>query len=75
MKQNEIIKNVDDIGINVINLSVFELSNVINKLKNQIHSVAVEQNNIYKLHYENVKSDFREIADSTLGFMKSIRYK
>lgn len=75
LKKNTFIKNVEDIGINVINLSIIELSDVINKLKNQVHSVAIEQNNIYKSHYENVKLGFREIEDSTLNFMKSIRYK
>lgn len=74
-KKVTIINNVELAEINVNSISLFELADIITKLKKQIHSVAVELNNLYKSHDENIKSKFREMADFTLAFMKSIRYK
>lgn len=73
-KKDMIVKNVELTVINVKDFSIFELTELINTHKEKIHSVAIELNNIYKSHYENVKSEFQEIANSTLTFMKSIKY-
>lgn len=75
LKKVTIINNIELTEINVNSISVFELADIITKLKEQIHLVAVELNNIYKSHDENIKLEFREMADSTLAFMKSIRYE
>lgn len=75
LKKDAIIKHVELIRIQVNDLSVFELTDKINKLKEQICFVAIELNNIHKSYDENVKSEFREIVNSTLEYMKSIKYK
>lgn len=72
-KKIMIIKNVEFICDNVDELPTFEVTSLISQLKEQIDSVVKELNDKYKSHCEEVESKYREIADSTLDIMKSIK--
>lgn len=66
-----ILKNVKKINVN--ELSITELTEVMNELKYQIYLAATEINDMYKLLYNDIESKHQEIENLTLEFMKSIK--
>jgi len=74
LKTNELIlKNIELIGSHAEELSVREMTELIEKLRRKIDSVADELNSAYKSHYDKVESDYQAIEHSTLEFIKSIK--
>jgi len=72
-KKNMIIEKVEFICNNVNELPTLEVTGLMNQLKEQIDLVTNELNDKYKSHCEEVESEYREIVDSILDFMKSIK--
>lgn len=69
-----LIKNVEQVMSKINELSTSELTESLNDLREQINTLAQKLNNNFKLHYEYVELEYNEIANSTLEFMKSIKY-
>jgi len=74
LKTNDLIlKNIELVRSHVEELSLHELTELIEKLRRKIDSVADELNSAYKSHCDKVESDYQAIEDSTLEFIKSIK--
>lgn len=67
-------QNVELIQSKMNELSISELAELLKKLREQINTLAKELNDKLKLHYKHVELEYKEIANSTLEFMKSIKY-
>lgn len=70
---NSLHNNVQLVRRDVDEYSLSELTELVKRLRDQMNSVAVEQNNAYKMHRDKLESQYRAMADSTLEFMKSIK--
>jgi len=67
------IKNLKHVQSKVYKLSIFELTELINQLRENIDLVANELNDKYKSHRIHIESEYRVFINSNLEFMKSIK--
>lgn len=69
-----LFKDIEHIQSEIEKYSTSELTEILNKLRKQIDTMANKLNDEYKSDYKNVELKYQLIANSTLKFMKSIKY-
>lgn len=72
-KTNSLNNEVQLVRRDVDELPLSKLTELMKRLREQINSVTVGQNDAYKIQRDKLESQYLAIADSSLELMKSIK--